>query len=141
MSQLNKIKVYDFPKITDPRGNLSFIEGAVHIPFPIRRAYYIYDVPGGETRGGHAHRESQLVAIAISGSVTVRFSDGKEEREVVLNRSNRGVLIPPGVWHTLHDFTTGTVMLVLASTLYDEADYIRDYDQFLEYLCKEENNG
>jgi len=140
MSAIDKIRIYEFPKITDPRGNLSFIEGAVHIPFPIRRAYYVYDVPGGETRGGHAHKETQLVAIAISGSVTVRFTDGQEEREVHLNRSNKGVLIPPDVWHTLHDFTTGTVMLVLASTLYDEADYIRDYDQYLQYLENQKND-
>lgn len=132
---LDKVRVLEFPKICDPRGNLSFVEGARHVPFPIRRVFYIYDVPGGETRGGHAHRKCTIVLLAIAGSFTVRLTDGKHERTVTLNRANRGVLIPPGVWDTMHDFTTGSVALALASHPYEEEDYIRDYDEFLEYTA------
>ncbi len=135
-SALDKVRVIDLPKITDPRGNLSFAEGARHIPFPIRRVFYIYDVPGGETRGGHAHKECWCFLLAITGSFNVRLTDGKEEMVVPLNRSNKGVLIPPGVWDTMHDFTSGTVALALASHPYEEEDYIRDYDLFLEYRRK-----
>lgn len=133
---LDKVRVLEFPKICDPRGNLSFVESARHVPFPIRRVFYIYDVPGGETRGGHAHRECTIVLLAIAGSFTVRLTDGENERTVMLNRANRGVLIPPGVWDTMHDFTTGSVALALASHPYEEEDYIRDYDEFLEYTAK-----
>lgn len=130
---LQEVKVIDLPKITDPRGNLSFAEGARHIPFPIRRVFYIYDVPGGETRGGHAHKECWTLLLAITGSFTLRLTDGHNRMEINLNRSNRAVLIPPGVWDTMHDFTSGTVALALASHPYEEEDYIRDYDEFIEY--------
>lgn len=103
------------------------------MPFPIRRVFYIYDVPGGETRGGHAHKECSIVLLAIAGSFEVRLTDGTNERVVRLNRANRGVLIPPGVWDTMSDFTTGSVALALASHPYEEEDYIRDYDEFLAY--------
>lgn len=138
-SALEKVRVIDLPKITDPRGNLSFVEGARHIPFPIRRVFYIYDVPGGETRGGHAHKECWCALLAITGSFEVRLTDGREEMTVRLNRSNKAVLIPPGVWDTMHDFTSGTVALALASHLYEEEDYIRDYDEFLDYIKATEN--
>lgn len=138
MSAIDKVRELEFPKVCDLRGNLSFIESARHVPFPIRRVFYIYDVPGGETRGGHAHRECAIVLIAIAGSLEVRLTDGVNERIVRLCRANRGVLVPPGVWNTMSEFTTGTVALALCSHLYDEADYIRDYDEFLEW--KQQNN-
>lgn len=134
MSLLKKVKIIEFPKICDPRGNLSFIESARHVPFSIKRVFYIYDVPGGETRGGHAHRECSCVLIAVSGSFDLRLTDGKDEMTITLNRSNKGVLIPSGVWDTMHNFTTGTVALALASHPYEEEDYIRDYDEYLEYV-------
>ena len=134
MSLLDQVKVFEFPKISDPRGNLSFVEGARHIPFSIKRVYYIYDVPGGETRGGHAHKTCSSVLIALSGSLDVRLTDGENEVTITLNRANKGVLKPPGLWRTMHNFTTGTVVLALASHLYEEEDYIRDYDEFLEYV-------
>lgn len=135
-TQLDKVRVLEFPKICDPRGNLSYVEGARHLPFPIRRVFYIYDVPGGETRGGHAHKECSIALMAVAGSFDVRLTDGVNERVVRLNRANRAVLIPPGVWDTMHDFTTGTVALALASHPYEEEDYIRDYDEFLEFVKK-----
>lgn len=132
-SPLDKVRILEFPKICDPRGNLSFIESARHVPFPIRRVFYIYDVPGGETRGGHAHRKCWMVLMAIAGSFEVRITDGCEEKTILLNRANKGVLIPPGLWDTMHEFTTGTVALALASENFEEEDYIRDYDKFLKY--------
>lgn len=133
MSALDKVRLIEFPKICDPRGNLSFAEGGRHIPFTIRRVFYIYDVPGGECRGGHAHKECSIVLMAITGSFELRLTDGRNEKTFLLNRANKGVLIPPGVWDTMHDFTTGSVALALASHPYEEEDYIRDYDEFVEY--------
>ena len=130
MNRLTKASTIEFPKICDPRGNLSFIEGARHIPFPIKRVFYIYDVPGGETRGGHAHRQCAEVLIAVVGSLEVTLTDGIRERTYTLNRSHRGLLIPPGTWRTMHDFTTGTVVVALCSREYEEEDYIRDYEEF-----------
>lgn len=135
MSPLDKARLIDLPKICDPRGNLSFVEGGRHLPFNIRRVFYIYDVPGGETRGGHAHRKCSIMLVAAAGSLTVRLTDGKDEKTFLLNRSNRGLLIPPGVWDTMEDFTTGTVVLALASHQYEEEDYIRDFDEFCEYAA------
>lgn len=134
MSLLDLARTIEFPKICDPRGNLSFVESARHIPFSIKRVFYIYDVPGGETRGGHTHKECWCVLVAVSGSLEVRLTDGTNEKIVKLNRSNKGLIIPPGVWDTMHDFTTGTVVLALASHPYEEEDYIRDYDEYLEYV-------
>lgn len=134
MSPLDKVRILEFPKIGDPRGNLSFIEGGVHIPFSIKRIFYIYDVPGGATRGAHAHRENHTILIAISGSLDLHLSDGEEERIITLNRATKGVLIPPGVWDSMHNFTTGTVCLALCSNYYEEEDYIRDYDQYLKFI-------
>lgn len=130
---LDKVRLIELPKICDPRGNLSFVEGGRHVPFSIQRVFYIYDVPGGETRGGHAHRQCQIVLIAVAGSLSVRLTDGKEEKVIHLDRSNKGLLIPPGVWKVMENFTTGTVIVVLASRQYEEEDYIRDYDDYCNY--------
>lgn len=131
---LDKVRIIEFPKVCDPRGNLSFVEGARHIPFSIKRVFYIYDVPGGETRGGHAHRECSIVLMALAGAFDVRLTDGTDERVYRLDRANRGLLIPPGVWDTMHEFTSGAVALALASHQYEEEDYIRDYDEYLDYV-------
>jgi hypothetical protein len=121
----------EFPRIADPRGNLSFIEGSRHIPFDITRVFYLYDVPGGESRAGHAHVVGQQLVIAASGSFTVLVDDGTDKREFFLNRSYNGLYIPPLIWREISDFSSGSVCLVLASGLYDEADYYRDYTEFL----------
>ena len=135
MNRLTKAAEIEFPKICDPRGNLSFIEGSRHVPLPIKRVFYIYDVPGGETRGAHAHRQCAEVLIAVAGSLEVRLTDGKKEVSYRLNRSNRGLLIPPGTWRTMHDFTTGTVVVAICSREYEEEDYIRDYEDFERYVA------
>mgnify|MGYP000768154000 CR=1 FL=1 len=127
---LEKVKMIDLPRITDPRGNLSVVQGGSHIPFDIRRVFYLYDVPGGATRGGHAHHREQQVLIAVSGSFDVELDDGHEKMRVTLNRPFRGVLIPPGVWRELDNFSSGSVCLTLSSIDYDESDYIRDYETF-----------
>ncbi len=134
MSLLKKARVIEFPKVCDSRGNLSFVEGARHVPFSIRRIFYIYDVPGGETRGGHAHKKCTQVLTAVSGSFDLIITNGKEEESIRVNRANMGVLIPPGAWITMPNFTTGTVLLAIASEEYDEEDYIRDYDEYLRYM-------
>lgn len=134
MNLQNKVRIIEFPKICDPRGNLSFVEGGRHVPFPIRRVFFIYDVPGGETRGGHAHRTCVQVLTAVSGSFDLIITNGSEQTLVRLDRANIGILIPPGSWITMPNFTTGTVLMCLASEEYDEDDYLRDYDQYLEYI-------
>lgn len=134
MSLWRKTQLIEFPKICDIRGNLSFVEGARHVPFPIRRVFWIYDVPGGETRGGHAHKKCHEVIMAAAGSFDLRLTDGKSERIITLNRSNRAVFIPTGVWVTMHNFTTGTILLALTDREYEEEDYIRDWDEYLEYM-------
>lgn len=133
MSPLDNVKELEFSKVCDPRGNLSFIEEGCHVPFSIRRVFYIYDVPGGESRGGHAHKENQTVLIALSGSFDLRLTDGRDTITIPMNRANRGVLIPTGVWDSMVNFTTGTVCLALCSHHYEESDYIRDFDEYLEY--------
>ena len=127
---LDGCRLIDFPRITDPRGNLTFVEAMRHVPFEIRRVFYLYDVPGGESRAGHAHLEGQQVVIAASGSFTVVLDDARCTREFFLNRSYSGLYIPPLVWREIRDFSSGSVCLVLASEFYDEADYYRDYDTF-----------
>jgi len=117
-------------KIEDPRGNLTFIENNRHIPFSIKRVYYLYDVPGGAERGGHAHKALHQLIIAISGSFDVIISDGNNEKKFTLNRSFQGLYICPMVWRHLNNFSSGAVCLVLASDYYDEADYYRDYSEF-----------
>lgn len=128
---LERCRIIDLPRVTDPRGNLTFIEGGRHIPFEIRRVYYLYDVPGGAERGGHAHRELEQVIIAMSGSFDVVLDDGTQQRRVHLNRSYHGLYVCPMVWRELDNFSSGSVCLVLASNPYDEADYFRDYEAFL----------
>jgi hypothetical protein len=124
-------RIVDLPRITDPRGNLTFLEGDAHVPFPIARVYYLYDVPGGESRGGHAHRELQQLIIAAAGSFDVLVDDGTETARYHLNRSYYGLLVPRLTWRELGNFSTGSVCLVLASQRYEEDDYFRDYDDFL----------
>lgn len=128
---LEACRLIDLPRITDPRGNLSFIEGGRHIPFEIARVYYLYDVPGGESRGAHAHRELQQLIIAASGSFTVHLDDGFEKKAVTLNRPSRGLLMPRLIWRELTEFSSGAVCLVLASQPFAESDYLRRYDDFL----------
>lgn len=118
------------PRIGDERGNLTFIEGLRHVPFRIARVYWVYDVPGGEARGGRAHRELSEFVVALSGSFDVALDDGRTARTVTLNRSYAGLLIPPVTWRRLDNFSTNAVCLVLASAPYSEADYMRDYDAF-----------
>ena len=136
---MRESKVYDCTVIeldkhhSDRKGNITVVENKEDIPFEVRRTYYLYDVPGGESRGGHAHRELSQLIIAASGSFTVTLDDGKAKRTFVLNRPYQGLYIVPGIWRTLDDFSTGAVCLVLASHGYDEADYIRDYDEFIKY--------
>jgi len=129
-STLDKCKIVNFPKITDSRGNLSFIEENRQIPFEIKRVYYLYDVPSGATRGGHAHKSLEQIVIALSGSFDVVLDDGSERRKVFLNRPHYGLYIPPGVWRELENFSSNSVALSLVSQLYDETDYIRDYETF-----------
>ena len=127
-------RIIELPKISDPRGNLTFIEEAKHVPFVLKRVYYLYDVPGGESRGGHAHRALEQFIIAASGSFTVVLSDGRRRERFFLNRSYYGLYVPRMVWRELEDFSSGSICLVLASELFDEADYIRDYSEFQEAL-------
>jgi len=127
---LSKCKIIDLPKVSDTRGNLTFVEGNKHIPFEIKRVYYIYDVPGGESRGGHAHKRLQQFIIAASGSFDVILDDGVKRKRFHLNRAYYGLYIPPMIWRELNNFSSGAVCLVLASDLYGEADYIRDYLAF-----------
>lgn len=131
--KVSDAQIINFPKIEDPRGNLSFVEENRHVPFNIARAYWVYDVPGGENRGGHAHKTLWQMAIAVSGSFTVTLDDGTEKRRFLLNHPYQGIVIAPGIWSTQEDFSSGAVNLVLASDPYDESDYIRDYDEFIEY--------
>lgn len=123
--------VTELPKITDPRGNLTFIEGGKHVPFAIERVYYLYDVPGGSERGGHAHRALHQMIIAMSGSFDVVLDDGIKKKRFHLNRSYNGLYVTPMIWRELDNFSSGSVCMVLASAQYDEADYFRDYNDFL----------
>ncbi len=129
--KLDTIKLQEIPKISDPdgRGNLSVIEKNI-LPFEIKRVYYLYDIPSDSTRGGHAHKELQQFLIALSGSFDVVLDDGENRRIITLNRPNKGLLIPNGVWRELENFSAGAVCLSLVSDEYDEHDYIRDYDDF-----------
>lgn len=129
---LNDNLIIDIQKIEDPRGNLSVIEKDV-VPFDIKRVYYLYDVPAGAERGGHAHKDVQELLVAISGSFDVILNDGGGEKVVTLNRPYRGLLITTGIWRELKNFSSAAVCLVVASDVYDEGDYIREFDEFLEY--------
>lgn len=130
---MNEIKQINLPKILDERGNLSFIEEENHIPFVIKRVYWIYDVPGGEIRGGHAYKENCELVIALSGSFDVKLHDGIEEKRFSLNRSYNGIYVPKMIWRQIENFSTNSLALILSSTEYDEKDYIREYDTFLQW--------
>ena len=129
---LSDCRLIDLPKIEDARGNLTFVEGDNHIPFDIKRVYYLYDVPGGSHRGAHAHRNLHQFMIAMSGSFDVTLTDGHEEQTFHLNRSYFGLYICPMMWRYLDNFSSGAVCMVMASSRYDEGDYIRDYETFLQ---------
>jgi hypothetical protein len=130
MGRIDKCKIIDLPKIHDPRGNLTFLEGSKHIPFDIKRVYYLYDVPGGAERGGHAHKDLHQIIIAIAGSFDVVINDGSDTQRFHLNRSYFGLYVCPMIWRELDNFSSGSVCLVLASDYFSEADYIRDFTQF-----------
>lgn len=135
---LDQCKIIEIPRVEDPRGNLSFVEGGDLIPFDIHRVYYLYDVPGGESRGGHGHRELQQLIIAASGSFDVIIDDGREQRRFSLNRSYFGLYVPKRMWREIDNFSSGAVCLVLASQHYTESDYIRDYDEFVKFATSDE---
>ena len=124
-------RIIDLPKIFDPRGNLTVAESRKNVPFDVWRVYWVYDVPAGESRGGHAHKQCLEFIIAVSGSFHVTLDNGRERKTFLLNHPYQGLLVDTGVWRTLDDFSSGAVCLVLASDLFDETDYIRDYDEFL----------
>lgn len=124
-------RLIELPKIEDSRGNLTFIEGNRQIPFSIARVYYLYDVPGGSERGGHAHKALHQLIVAMSGSFDVVLDDGREKKRVHLNRSYYGLYVCPMIWRELDNFSSGSLCMVLASNLYEEADYYRNYDEFL----------
>ena len=127
---INDVKLIELPKYADPRGNLSFVEQNNHIPFEIKRTYWIYDVPGGESRGGHAYRVTDEFIIAISGGFDVTVDDGKEKKTFTLNRSYYGLFVPKGLWRTMENFSTNSLALEFANTVYDRADYIDNYEDF-----------
>ena len=133
---LNDCKLIDLPKIAEPRGNLTFIEGGRHVPFDIKRVYYLYDVPGGSERGGHAHKELSQLIVAMSGSFDVILKDGKKEARYHLNRSYNGLYVCPMIWRELDNFSSGSVCMVLASNFYNESDYYREYADYLKALRK-----
>lgn len=135
----NGIQILSIPKIEDRRGNLSVIENDI-VPFDIKRVYYLYDVPSGSERGGHAHKELKEFLVALSGSFDVVLKDGEEQEIVTLNKPYEGLLINPGIWRELQNFSSGSVCLVVASEVYIEEDYIRDFDEFLEYSSGKQKN-
>lgn len=135
-STINECKIIDLRKISDPRGNLTPIEGCGDIPFDIKRIYYLYDVPSGASRGAHAHKALQQLIIAANGSFTITLDDGTNKKSFALNRPYQGLLIVPGIWRDLDDFSSGAVLLCLASEHYKAEDYIREYTKFLEYKKK-----
>lgn len=130
-----KTNIINIPKIEDPRGNLSVIENNI-LPFQFKRVYYLYDVPTGAERGGHSHKEQQEFLIALSGSFEVVLNDGKEEKIITLNKPFEGLLIPNGIWRELKNFSSGAVCLVLASDVFKEEDYIRDFEEFLAFSAQ-----
>lgn len=132
-STINDCQLIDLRKIHDPRGNLTPIEGGLDIPFEIKRVFYQYDVPSGESRGAHAHIKDQQFLIAVSGAFEVLVDDGLNSKVFTLNRPYYGLLVPPGIWSAEQEFSSGSVCLVLTDNGYDAADYIRDYDEFSRY--------
>ncbi|MBS0200379.1 MAG: WxcM-like domain-containing protein [Proteobacteria bacterium] len=133
---LQHCKIIDLPKVEDPRGNLTFIEAGQQAPFDIRRVYYLYDVPGGSQRGGHAHKALHQLLIAMSGSFDITLDDGKTRFKYHLNRSYYGLYIPPMIWREIDNFSSGSVCLVLASEHFSEDDYYRDYSHFQSVVCR-----
>ena len=133
MNTIEDVKIIELPKFLDARGNLSFAEQNKHIPFTIKRTYWIYDVPGGECRGGHAYRENQEFIVALSGSFDISIDDGQIKKKYTLNRSYYGLYIPRGLWREMDNFSTNSLALVLSSTIYDADDYLRNYDDFLAF--------
>jgi len=131
---INDCTIINLPKITDPRGNLTFIEENNHIPFEIKRVFYLYDVPGGADRAGHALKKCHQFLIAMSGSFDVVISDGKDNKRIHLNRSYYGLHIPSMIWREIDNFSSGSVCLALASTIYDPDDYYRDYNEYIKVL-------
>jgi len=127
-------------KIHNRAGNITIVEGKKNIPFDVRRIYYLYDIPGGEDRGGHAHKELYQLIVAASGSFNVLLNDGQNKKIVTLNRPDYGVLVVPGIWRELFEFSSGAICLVLASQKYDQEDYIRQYDQFVDFRHKKKRN-
>ena len=132
MKTINDCRIIDLPKFLDTRGNLSFAENFKQIPFEIKRTYWLYDVPGGESHGGHAYRENEEFIIALSGSFNVALDDGKERKVFSLNRSYYGLYVPKGLWREMENFSTNAFALEFGSSPYDENDYVRDYQQFLK---------
>lgn len=128
---LDSCKIIDLPKISDPNGNLTFIESSNQIPFEIKRVYYMYDIPGGSYRGAHAHKNLHQLIIAMSGSFDIEIDDGENKKRFHLNRSYYGLYVPPMMWRLLDNFSSGVVCMVLASEFYDEGDYFRDYQDFV----------
>lgn len=133
MTTIEDVKIIELPKFTDPRGNLSFVEQLNHIPFEIRRTYWIYDVPGGESRGAHAYKENQEFIIALSGAFDVIVDDGKQEKRYTLNRSYYGLYVPSGLWRKMENFSTNSLALEFGSSIYDPNDYILDYNEFVKF--------
>ncbi|MHC5776720.1 sugar 3,4-ketoisomerase [Nostoc sp.] len=138
---IEQCRIIHLPKVQDPRGNLTFIEGNKHIPFDLKRVYYLYDVPGGAERGGHAHKQLQQLIIAMSGSFDVVLDDGHGKWRFPLNRSYYGLYISSMVWRELDNFSSGSVCMVLASTYYEESDYYRDYDEFIKAVRNIDNGS
>ena len=131
---ISNCKIIDLPKINDPRGNLTFIEAGQHIPFEIKRVYYLYDVPGGATRAGHAHKQLHQLIIAMSGSFDITLDDGNKKQTYHLNRSYFGLYICPMIWRDIDNFSSGSVCMALASEHYNEADYYRNYEAFIQAI-------
>jgi oxalate decarboxylase/phosphoglucose isomerase-like protein (cupin superfamily) len=134
---IKQCRIIQLPKIADNKGNLTFIEGNRHIPFPLKRTYYLYDVPAGATRGGHAHKMTEEFIIAASGSFTVVIDDGRGRKKFFLNRPHYGLYVPRMIWRELENFSSGSICLVVSSEEYDESDYYRDYKKYRAALKKE----
>jgi hypothetical protein len=132
MTTVNDCRMLDLPRVALPEGNITPVEGCREIPYEIERIFYLYDVPGGAERGGHAHRTLQQTVVAVMGAFTVVLDDGHERRTVLLNRAYQGIYVPPLIWSELSSFSSGGICLALVSAHYDEADYVRDYSRFIE---------
>lgn len=130
VSTINDCKVIELPKVNNSAGNLTFIQNSLHLPFDVKRVYYLYDVPGGSERGGHAHKDLYQLIVAASGSFEVVMCDGKQKKVIQLNRPNFGLLLIPGIWREIVNFSSGAISLVLASEKFYENDYIRKYSEF-----------